>query len=201
MNPERPWPTLDRLRAVTAAAGFTLRERLTVHPEYVRAGEPWIDPRLSAARGGAGRRRRAGPRRRTPGRAALAGAGRRVHRHGTGTGRTDLHATIDTEGRTADRRDDFDSVYGDWDALRRSGGRAPGASASERPKPPRRWSRRRCAPATAGELTAALAAAERDPAGLSDEQALLLMTAEGPALDAGLRDRGRRCAATWSATT
>jgi FO synthase len=32
-------------------------------------------------------------------------------------------------------------------------------------------------------MKAALAAAERDPAGLSDEQALLLMTAEGPALE------------------
>ena len=32
--------------SVTAAAGFTLRERLTVHPSYVVAGEPWIDPRV-----------------------------------------------------------------------------------------------------------------------------------------------------------
>ena len=34
------------------------------------------------------------------------------------TGRTDLHATVDTTGRTSDRRSDFDDVYGDWDALR-----------------------------------------------------------------------------------
>ena len=46
VNPERPWPSLERLRSVTAAAGFTLRARLTVHPEYVLAGEPWIDPRV-----------------------------------------------------------------------------------------------------------------------------------------------------------
>ncbi|HSE54666.1 MAG TPA: hypothetical protein VLB03_02995, partial [Nocardioidaceae bacterium] len=32
---------------MTAAAGLVLRPRLTVHPEYVRAGEPWIDPRVA----------------------------------------------------------------------------------------------------------------------------------------------------------
>ena len=35
VNPERPWPSLDRLRSITDAAGFTLRARLTAHPEYV----------------------------------------------------------------------------------------------------------------------------------------------------------------------
>src|ERR1700712_4717315 len=48
VNPERPWPSLERLRDLTATAGFTLRARLTAHPEYVLAGEPWIDPRVSA---------------------------------------------------------------------------------------------------------------------------------------------------------
>src|SRR5688500_16436622 len=48
VNPERPWPTLDRLRAITAECGFELKPRLTVHPEYVVAGEPWLDPRVSA---------------------------------------------------------------------------------------------------------------------------------------------------------
>jgi hypothetical protein len=31
VNPERPWPSLDRLREVTAEAGLQLRARLTVH--------------------------------------------------------------------------------------------------------------------------------------------------------------------------
>ncbi len=48
VNPERPWPSLERLRAITAEAGLTLRPRLTVHPEHVLAGEPWLDPRVSA---------------------------------------------------------------------------------------------------------------------------------------------------------
>src|SRR5690242_8362520 len=32
VNPERPWPQIDDLAAQTAAAGFTLRERLTIYP-------------------------------------------------------------------------------------------------------------------------------------------------------------------------
>ncbi|MEO5875318.1 MAG: 7,8-didemethyl-8-hydroxy-5-deazariboflavin synthase CofG, partial [Streptosporangiaceae bacterium] len=48
VNPERPWPNLDQLAERTAAEGFTLRERLTIYPEYVQRGEPWLDPRLFA---------------------------------------------------------------------------------------------------------------------------------------------------------
>src|SRR5258706_11676951 len=33
---------------------------------------------------------------------------------GQSAGRTDLHVTIDSQGRTADRRTDFEDVYGDW---------------------------------------------------------------------------------------
>ena len=46
VNPERPWPALDRLRAVTEARGFALAPRLTVYPEYVAAGDRWLDPGL-----------------------------------------------------------------------------------------------------------------------------------------------------------
>ena len=45
VNPERPWPDIDELAAHTAQAGFTLRERLTIYPPYLR--EPWLDPRLA----------------------------------------------------------------------------------------------------------------------------------------------------------
>lgn len=34
INPEAPWPKIDELRAVSAEAGFTLRERLAVYPRY-----------------------------------------------------------------------------------------------------------------------------------------------------------------------
>ena len=42
VNPERPWPDLDRLREVTEARGFALAPRLTVYPEYVRDDARWI---------------------------------------------------------------------------------------------------------------------------------------------------------------
>ncbi len=46
VNPERPWPALDRLRAVTEARGFALAPRLTVYPTYVAAPDRWLDPGL-----------------------------------------------------------------------------------------------------------------------------------------------------------
>jgi FO synthase len=46
VNPERPWPALDRLRAVTEARGFVLAPRLTVYPEFVASPDRWLDPGL-----------------------------------------------------------------------------------------------------------------------------------------------------------
>ena len=43
VNPERPWPDLDRLAEMTRATGFELRERLTVHAGYIRDSATWID--------------------------------------------------------------------------------------------------------------------------------------------------------------
>ncbi len=171
VNPERPWPSLDRLRSVTATAGFELRARLTAHPEYVLTGEPWIDPRVSAHVAAladddgllrAGVRPTGLPWQEPDGGFAVAG-----------TGRTDLHASVDTEGRTSDRRSDFDEVYGDWDELKDSMVRSQ--------------EHQEGAPLRASGLgasgRAALAAAERDPGNLSDEHALTLMTAEGELLE------------------
>jgi len=44
VNPEAPWPHLDELAARTNAAGFELRPRLPVYPEFIN--EEWIDSRL-----------------------------------------------------------------------------------------------------------------------------------------------------------
>ena len=49
VNPERPWPDLDRLREVTEEAGHVLAPRLTVHPSYVRDAQRWIDEGLHFA--------------------------------------------------------------------------------------------------------------------------------------------------------
>jgi FO synthase len=42
VNPERPWPALDQLRAATEAAGKVLAPRLTVYPEYVLDATTWL---------------------------------------------------------------------------------------------------------------------------------------------------------------
>ncbi|MFV2120013.1 7,8-didemethyl-8-hydroxy-5-deazariboflavin synthase CofG, partial [Streptomyces sp. Act-28] len=121
VNPERPWPQIEVLAERSAAAGFELRERLCVYPEFVLRGEPWLDPRLlphvtALADPETGLARPDAMPRGLP--------WQEPDEAFTATGRTDLHRTIDTEGRTRDRRDDFDAVYGDWDALREAA--APG---------------------------------------------------------------------------
>ena len=187
VNPERPWPDIDVLAARTAAAGFALRERLTVYPPYIR--EPWLDPRVAAHV------------------AALADPATGLAADGAvpcglpwqepdgglaEVGRTDLHVTIDTTGRTHDRRDDFAEVYGDWNEIaERAALRAPLPGSSPTP-----GAREPAAPAilAAGEFTAALRQAERDPAALTDDEAIALLGADGLDLDAltGLADALRR---------
>src|SRR5581483_8643647 len=102
VNPERQWPALDELAAVTEAAGLDLVERLTAQPKYVQAGAAWIDPRVRAHV------------------AALAdpvtGLARDVKPTGmawqepddvASAGRVDLNAAIDTEGRNTESRSDL----------------------------------------------------------------------------------------------
>ena len=185
VNPERPWPQIDELARLTAAAGFTLRERLTVYPPYIR--EPWLDPRVARHVAAL-----ADPR------TGLANEAARPEGMpwqepdggwGDASGRTDLHVSIDTIGRSADRREDFSEVYGDWEILSErtrltadssaisTAGPAPaGASAESAPAAP--------AVARPGDVAAALRQAERDPAGLTDDQAVALLGADGADLDA-----------------
>lgn len=49
VNPEAPWPHLDRLAAATASAGKFLDQRLTVYPSYARDAERWLAPGMRAA--------------------------------------------------------------------------------------------------------------------------------------------------------
>lgn len=165
VNPERPWPHLERLRMATKQAGFELCERLTVHPEHLQRGEPWLDPRL---RGHVqalvdSKTLLADPAAKPVGRTWQEPDGGL-----TLTGRTDLHASIDTLGRASERRSDFAEVYGDWGALRE---RAALIDSAQRGTP------------VPSDFADAMRVAERDPAALSDEQALVLMTAEDEALE------------------
>ena len=164
VNPEKPWPRIEELAARSEAEGFRLAERLCVYPEFVRRGEPWLDPRLLPHV-----RALADPE------TGLANPDAEVRGlpwqepdegYVASSGRTDLHRTIDTTGRTADRRDDFDEVYGDWEALREQA--APGMVPSR----------------IDGDVRAALATAADDPTKLTDDEALALLHADGPALDA-----------------
>ncbi len=164
VNPERPWPALDELAAVTAEAGFELVQRLTAQPKYVQAGAAWIDPRVAAHV------------------AALAdpvtGLARDINPTGLpwqepdeateSLGRVDLHSTIDTEGRRTEARSDLGNAFGDWESIRDRVGELA-ARVPER---------------VDSDVAAALRSAERDPAGCSDAQYFALATADGPALDA-----------------
>ena len=167
VNPERPWPAIEELATRTAAAGFALRERLTIYPEYVTAGEPWLDPRLRAHV------------------VALADPATGLAREdvlpvglpwqerdevATG-GRSDLATEIDSIGRTEDRRSDFSDVYGDWDALREKISRAPQR--------------------LDGDVAAALRVAGDNPAKLSDSAGAGADDRDRPRSGRGLRV-GRR---------
>jgi len=202
VNPERPWPQIDELARRTEAAGMTLAERLTIYPPYI--AEPWLDPRLAAhvaalADPATGLARDGALPRGRPWQEPDGG-------WGDAAGRTDLHVTIDTAGRTADRRADFGEVYGDWAAV--AARIDPAARPAGQPGPA---GGSRLASAGAGtgttaagapprlrdEAAAALRAAERDPAGITDGQALALLDADGPELEAlaALADSVRRDAA------
>src|SRR6201995_4592693 len=173
VNPERPWPALDELAAVTAEAGYDLVQRLTAQPQYVQAGAAWIDPRV---RGHV---------------VALAdpatGLARDVNPVGmpwqepddvSSAGRVDLHAAIDTEGRLTETRGDLESAFGDWESIR-ARVHELAANAPER---------------IDTDVLAALRSAERDPGGCSDAEYLALARADGAALEAvaALADSLRR---------
>ena len=51
VNPEAPWPDIEGLRALCADAGYQLRERLTIYPEYLTDDDfldPGVRPRVRA---------------------------------------------------------------------------------------------------------------------------------------------------------
>ena len=174
VNPERPWPHLDDLEKATAAMGFQLSPRLTVHPEYINTGE-WVDPRVQPfvtaladpqtrlLRAGASAVGQAWQEPDDDGGSYQAFADRHSG------GRTQLHREVDTVGRSNDRRSDFDEVYGDWQAVREH-------AAATRTAPARLGSDERTALDLAATNPASLAEAEHE------SSARLLMEADGAVL-------------------
>ncbi len=160
VNPERPWPHIDELVERTRAVGYDLHERLNVYPRYVRAmAGQWIDSRLTghvAALAQADGLANAS--------AEVVGREWQEPDGGVDTyGRADLNTSIDTEGRSEDRRGDFETVYGDWSSL----------------SVPKAISR---LPEDVGR---ALKLAADNPAGILDDTdaAMALLTADGDALE------------------
>ncbi len=50
VNPEAPWPEIERLRAICARAGMPLAERLTVYPRFIDLDQgAWLDPAIRPA--------------------------------------------------------------------------------------------------------------------------------------------------------
>jgi FO synthase len=47
VNPEAPWPEIERLRRTTEAAGHELAARLPIYPEYVADLDRWADSRVA----------------------------------------------------------------------------------------------------------------------------------------------------------
>ncbi|WP_369133692.1 bifunctional FO biosynthesis protein CofGH [Modestobacter sp. I12A-02662] len=177
VNPERPWPNIDKLAVLSAEAGFTLRERLAAQPGFVQQPEPWLDPRVrphvAALAGPDGLA--------VEGRTPTGLPWQEPDEAWTSSGRVDLHVEVDTIGRTGDRRSDFDAVYGDWADLReRTVAARDGRSTALTVGDP--------------EVRAALRHAEAHPAGLSDAEYLALLGADGPDLAAlaSLADDVRR---------
>lgn len=48
INPEAPWPALQMLREKSAQAGFELRARLPIYPDYIRQGDKFLPAPLQA---------------------------------------------------------------------------------------------------------------------------------------------------------
>lgn len=168
VNPERPWPNLDALADITAAAGFILTERLTAQPPYVLAGSPWIDPRVVGHV-----RALADPATGLAAAEAMpAGmAWQEPDEEWDSSGRVDLNTEIDDEGRRTETRSDLGSAFGDWETVREQ----VRALADAESGAPSRLS---------SEVAAALRHAENDPAGCSDDDYLALATADGDDLEA-----------------
>ncbi len=127
----------------------------------MKIGEPWLDPRLNAhiaalAEPETGLAREDAMPKGIPWQEPDGGWQE--------SGRTDLHVEVDTTGRTGDRRSDFDSVYGDWNEIKGRIKSAPARSDSD--------------------VLAALRHAEKDPAGITDDEALALLNSDGADLDA-----------------
>jgi FO synthase len=160
VNPEKPWPTIEALAATTASRGKELRERLTIYPEYATRPDPYLAAKMRAPVAALmGPDGRAAPGRRP---APIAWQDPEVVWKPRTIGLTFA------KGADAGLRDDAGAVYGDLDALAVT----------------KDWATRDVHPERLdADIKAALRKAEAHRS-ITDDEALVLFQAAGPALDA-----------------
>ena len=178
VNPEKPWPSIAALSETTAARGKTLRERLTVYPEFASKPDPFLSGKMRA-----------------PVEALLGDDGRAVERRRPAPiswqdpdVRWKARTIALNYAKPADAglRQDAESVYGEMDL--------PAVTSA--------WARSKIAP---DRLDADIRSALRKAAShrpISDDEALALFRADGDALDAlcAVAD-GLRCEAVGDDVT
>jgi FO synthase len=162
VNPERPWPQIQALAARTAERGLELRERLTIYPEFALRPDPYLAGKMRA-----------------PVDALMGQDGRAAPdtiAHPIAWQDPDVAwkprtiALTFAKGSAAGLREDAAAVYGDLELVEND--------------VTRRWAEERVAPERLdADIRAALRAAERHRP-ITDDQALALFRAEGPALEA-----------------
>ncbi|MFM8999418.1 MAG: bifunctional FO biosynthesis protein CofGH [Actinomycetota bacterium] len=161
VNPERPWPAIERLEAQTAARGYVLRERLAIRPAFVNRPDPYVAAKMRAPIAAL-----ADP----DGLAAARQAAPIAWQDPDVAWKPRAIALGFAKGPDAGLRADADAVYGAF---------APEddpvtAAWARRPRDPERLD---------ATIRSALAkAADRHP--LTDDEALALFETEGPALEA-----------------
>jgi len=164
VNPENPWPRIERLAEETAARGLNLRERLTIYAEYATKPDPWM----------AGKMQR--PVAALAGEDGLPTEGRLPEpipwQDPDVQWKPREIALTFAKAHDAGLRDDALQVYGDFDAFEVEATRLW----AERPRDPRRLAgdiRRALKKATAGR-----------PDDITDDEAVALFEADGEALEA-----------------
>jgi FO synthase len=160
VNPERPWPAIERLAARTAERGLELRERLTIYPEFALRPSPFLAGKMRAPV------------------EALMGPDGRAAPHATAgpipwqdpdvSWKPRSTELTFAKGAGAGLRSDADVVYGETDLPERTL-----AWRSERVEPRR----------LEAEIRSALSKAEAHRP-ITDEEAIALFRARGQALEA-----------------
>jgi FO synthase len=160
VNPERPWPAIDRLASRTAERGLELRERLTIYPEFALRPSPFLAGKMRAPVAAL-----MGP----DGLAAPDTAPRPIPWQDPDVAWKPRSTELTfAKGAGAGLRRDADVVYGE----------------TEVPERTLAWRSERVSPARLdAEIRSALSKAEAHRA-ITDEEAMALFRAEGDALEA-----------------